>query len=90
MLGWREKYGRDVVKGGTSVGWQRANQLANRENLSLSTVKRIHSFLSRHKENAKINPDFKGEPWRDRGYVAYNLWGGKSMVSWAKRISENE
>tara|TARA_Y100001973_G_scaffold78808_1_gene115741 strand:+ start:409 stop:2655 length:2247 start_codon:yes stop_codon:yes gene_type:complete len=90
MLGWREKYGRDVVKGGTVVGWQRANQLANRENLSLSTVKRIHSFLSRHKENAKINPKFKGEPWKDKGYVAYNLWGGQAMVSWAKRISENE
>lgn len=89
MLEWREKYGRSVVQGGTSVGWQRANQLAKREALSLSTVKRINSFLARHKENAKIDPKFKDEPWRDKGYVAYNLWGGASMVSWAKRISEN-
>lgn len=89
MLEWREKYGRSVVQGGTSVGWQRANQLAKREALSLSTVKRINSFLARHKENAKIDPQYKDEPWRDKGYVAYNLWGGAAMVAWAKRISEN-
>lgn len=88
MLEWREKYGRDVVQGGTNVGWTRASQLASREALSLETVKRVHSFLSRHKDNAKIDPKFKDEPWRDKGYVAYNLWGGASMVSWAKRISE--
>jgi len=90
MLEWREKYGRDVVKGGTRVGWERANQLASRESLSLDTVKRINSFLARHEDNAKISEEYKNEPWRDNGYVAYNLWGGKSMVSWARRISDNE
>ena len=90
MLDWREKYGRDEVQGGTAVGWQRANQLANRETLSLSTVKRVNSFLARHEDNAKIDPKYKDTPWKDKGYVAYNLWGGASMVSWAKRISENE
>ena len=90
MLDWREKYGRDEVQGGTAVGWQRANQLANREALSLSTVKRVNSFLARHEDNAKIDPKYKDTPWKDKGYVAYNLWGGASMVSWAKRISENE
>lgn len=90
MLDWREKYGRDEVKGGTAVGWQRANQLASREALSLTTVKRVHSFLARHEDNAKIDPKYKDTPWKDKGYVAYNLWGGASMVSWAKRISENE
>jgi len=90
MLEWREKYGRDVVKGGTRVGWERANQLANRESLSLDTVKRINSFLARHEDNAKISQEYRDEPWRDNGYVAYNLWGGKSMVSWARRISDNE
>ena len=90
MLEWREKYGRDQVKGGTRVGWERANQLANREALSLDTVKRVHSFLSRHEENAKIADEYKDEPWKDKGYVAYNLWGGKAMVSWAKRIANND
>lgn len=90
MLEWREKYGRDVVDAGTPTGWQRANQLANREPISLDTVKRINSFLARHKDNAKIAEEYKGEPWKDKGYVAYNLWGGEAMVSWAKRIAENE
>ena len=89
MLEWREKYGRDVVQGGTRVGWERANQLANREALSLDTVKRINSFLARHEENAVISDEFKGEPWKDKGYVAFNLWGGAAMQSWAKRIAEN-
>lgn len=88
MLEWREKYGRDVVKGGTEVGWKRANQIASRSNLSLDVVKRIHSFLSRHEENAKISDEYKNEPWRDRGYVAYNLWGGAAMKNWAKKIAE--
>lgn len=90
MLEWREKYGRDVVKGGTEVGWKRANQIANRENLSLDVVKRVHSFLSRHKENATIAEEYKDEPWKDRGYVAYNLWGGAAMVNWAKKIAERD
>jgi HK97 family phage portal protein len=90
MLEWLEKYGRDEVQAGTPTGWQRANQLANREALSLSTVKRVNSFLARHEDNAKIDPKYKDTPWKDKGYVAYNLWGGASMVSWAKRISENE
>lgn len=90
MLEWRDKYGRDVVTAGTPTGWQRANQLAKREPLSLDTVKRVHSFLSRHEDNAVISDQYKGEPWKDKGYVAYNLWGGKAMASWAKRIAENE
>jgi hypothetical protein len=89
MLEWRKKYGRDVVKGGTEVGWKRANQLANRESISLDTVKRIHSFLARHEDNAKISEEYRNEPYKDKGYVAYNLWGGKAMISWAKKISQN-
>ena len=33
---------------GTIVGWTRAGQLARGETLSLSTVKRMYSFFSRH------------------------------------------
>ncbi len=33
---------------GTMVGWTRADQLARGESLSLSTVKRMYSFFSRH------------------------------------------
>ena len=31
MIEWREKHGRDEVKGGTAVGWQRAASLSARE-----------------------------------------------------------
>ena len=84
MIEWREKYGRDVVTAGTEVGWRRASQLANRENISLDVVKRMAQF-NRHRENAKIDPKYKGEPWKDKGYVAWNLWGGTAGVDWAIR-----
>ena len=84
MIEWRKKYGRDVVTAGTEVGWRRASQLANRENISLDVVKRMAQF-NRHRENAKIDPKYKGEPWKDNGYVAWNLWGGTAGVDWAIR-----
>lgn len=87
MIEWREKYGRDVVQGGTEAGWRRANQLANREPLSLDVVSRMAQF-NRHRENATIDPQYKGEPWKDRGYVAWNLWGGTAGVDWAIRTME--
>lgn len=84
MIEWREKYGREVVKGGTEVGWQRASQLAKREKLSVDVISRMAQF-NRHRENAEINPKFKNEPWKDNGYVAWNLWGGSAGVDWAIR-----
>ena len=80
-LKWREEYG-DEVKGGTRVGWTRANQLANREPLSRSTVARMAAF-NRHRKNSEIAPEYKSEPWKDRGYVAWLIWGGTSGVNWA-------
>lgn len=88
MLEWREKYGRDVVKGGTEVGWKRANQLANRDAISIDVISRMAQF-NRHRENAKIADEYKDEPWKDRGYVAWNLWGGTAGVDWAiKKMEE--
>ena len=84
VIAWRDKYGRDKVKGGTVVGWQRANQLAKKENLSLSTVKRMAQF-NRHRKNSEVDPKYKSTPWLDRGYVAWLLWGGTSGVDWAIR-----
>lgn len=84
MIEWLEKYGRDVVKGGTKVGWQRASQLAKREKLSVDVISKMAQF-NRHRENAEINPKFKDEPWKDNGYVAWNLWGGSAGVDWAIR-----
>ena len=88
MIDWREKYGRDEERRGTSVGWQRASSLSKRESLSESTVARMAQF-NRHRENATIDPKFKDTPWKDNGYVAWNLWGGTSGVNWAiKKIKQ--
>ena len=81
VLRWREKHG-DEVKGMTRVGWTRANQLARKQKISRDTIARMASF-KRHEKNAKINPDFKSTPWKDKGYVAWLGWGGTSGINWA-------
>ena len=88
-LDFRDEHG-DEVKAGTRVGWTRANQLANREELSLETVKRMHSFFSRHDGNQSISDDNKNTPWKDNGYVAWLLWGGDAGKSWAEKIVNKE
>ena len=71
----------------TEVGLARMNQLIAREKLSLSTLKRTFSFLSRTKGGGydKINPDYRDTPWRDKGYVAFLGWGGDAMLKYAER-----
>lgn len=88
MIEWREKYGRDVVKGGTEIGWRRASMLAARNPISVDIISRMAQF-NRHRDNATIADEYKDEPWKDRGYVAWNLWGGTAGVDWAiKKIEE--
>ena len=85
---WKEKHG-DEVKGGTQVGWTRANQLASGEKVSLDIVKRMHSFFSRHEGNKSVSDENKDTPWKDAGYVSHLLWGGDAGKSWAKDIAGN-
>ena len=73
-------------KGGTSVGVARARDIANRKNLSLSTVKRMHSFFSRHAGNEK--PKAGEDRNKDKGYISFLLWGGNPGKKWAKSIVE--
>ena len=72
------------TKCGTSVGWNRARQLANREALSEQDVKDIHAFLSRAKvydQTRFIDDDGK----EICGSIMFAAWGGDSMVKWAAR-----
>ena len=85
VLEWKKKYGSEV-KGMTPVGWARARQLASQSEIPLSTVKRMAAF-NRHRKNATVDPKFKSEPWKDRGYVAWLGWGGTSGIDWAIKIS---
>lgn len=85
---WKEKYGRDIVTAGTAVGWQRAHQLAKGEALSKDVVSRMAQF-NRHRKNSTIAPEFKDEPWKDKGYVAWLIWGGDEGVDWAMKTMED-
>ena len=66
-------------QGGTAVGLARANQFANREPVSLDTVRRTFSFLSR----AKVYYEPGSET---PGTQAYLLWGGPAGLTWARSI----
>ena len=89
-LKWRDEHGRDEVDGGTEVGWARANQLAKGEKLSRDVVSRMAQF-NRHRKNSKISAEYKDEPWKDRGYIAWLIWGGDEGVDWAmKKMDEIE
>ena len=74
---------------GTAVGWTRAGQLARGESLSLSTVKRMYSFFSRHEV------DKKGKDWDNaenpsNGKIMWLAWGGDAGFSWSRKIVERE
>ena len=84
VLKWIDEYGRDEVDGMTETGLARANQLCNRENISEETIGRMAAF-ERHRENSTIAEEYKGTPWKDKGYVAWLGWGGDAGVEWASR-----
>ena len=66
----------------TQVGKVRAQQLADGEPISLETIKRMYSYLSR------------AETYYDKtdtqacGTISYLLWGGKSALSWSRNKLE--
>ena len=66
-------------QGGTAVGLARANQFANREPVSLDTVRRTFSFLSRARVYYKPGSETPGTQ-------AYLLWGGPAGLVWARSI----
>ena len=71
------------MKCATQVGKVRAQQLANRENLSLDTIRRMRSFLIRQKDNYELQ---RGRKAYDKcGYISYLLWGGPSALTWSEK-----
>lgn len=62
----------------TQVGKVRGQQLARKEKFTVSTLKRIYSYLSRAAEYYDPSkPDACGT-------ISYLLWGGKSMLNWTE------
>jgi hypothetical protein len=65
---------------GTDVGKQRANQLAKGEPITLDTIKRMYSYLSRHEVDLDSSKGYDD----GCGKLMYDSWGGKSALSWAE------
>jgi hypothetical protein len=69
-------------QGMTPVGLARANQLANRDPVSLDTVVRMVSYFARHEV------DKQGATWDEqgKGWQAWHGWGGDEGRDWANQI----
>lgn len=62
----------------TQVGKIRAQQLAQKENISVETLKRMYSYLSRAQE-------YYDEGNKEAcGTISYLLWGGKAGLRWSE------
>jgi hypothetical protein len=62
----------------TQVGKVRAQQLAQKQPLSVQTIKRMYSYLSRAQEY------YDEGDTTSCGYISYMLWGGLSARRWAE------
>jgi len=78
-VAWAEKNGWGSC--GTAVGKQRASQLAKGEPISIDTLKRMYSYLSRHKGDLTTSKDYKGSC----GKLMYDAWGGEAGLTYSGR-----
>lgn len=73
---------KQASEAGIGSGVQRASDIKNGEKLSPETVKRMHSFFSRHsayKHKHKTDP-------KGRARISWLLWGGDAGQAWAAKI----
>ena len=78
VLEWVDKNGWGSC--GTAVGKRRASQLASRSNLTVSTIKRMYSFLSRHAKDLEASKSYSD----GCGKLMYDAWGGKAALRWSR------
>ena len=64
---------------GTEVGKIRANQLAKGEPISVDTIQRMYSYLSRHEVDLNTSKTYSD----GCGKLMYDSWGGLSAKSWS-------
>jgi hypothetical protein len=75
-LKWAEENGWGDC--GEATGKLRANQIANKENLTRETIARISGFR-RHQQNKDV-------PYSEGcGGLMWDAWGGDAMINWAER-----
>ena len=78
VLEWVDKNGWGSC--GTAVGKRRASQLASKSNLTVSTIKRMYSFLSRHAKDLEVSTSYSD----GCGKLMYDAWGGKAALRWSR------
>jgi hypothetical protein len=87
-LKWKED---GKAKGaGTAVGWGRASDIVAGRSMSLSVVKRMYSFFSRHEVDKKGKGFYSGPDFPSKGRVMWDAWGGDAGYSWSRKIAERE
>ena len=74
------------VSCGTPIGWTRSSQLCDRRPISLETVKRMASYLSRHKVDLESSKSYDD----GCGLLMWDAWGGTEAIAWTERILKRE
>lgn len=72
-------------RAGTPVGLARANQLANGDNVSESTLLRMWSYLSRAEYDYKRAKAKGLDLESSKAIQAYYLWGGPAAFAWVRK-----
>jgi hypothetical protein len=70
---------------GTQVGKTRASQLSKGGPISVDTIKRMYSYLSRHKSDLTSSKSYDD----GCGKLMYDSWGGEPALKWAERKIES-
>ena len=64
---------------GTPVGKRRANQLSKCQKITVDTIKRMNSYLTRHAKDLQKSTSY-GDGC---GKLMYDSWGGKAGLRWS-------
>ena len=70
---------------GTPVGWGRARDIVAGRSMSLSVVRRMYSFFSRHEVDKK-GKDFNNTSNPSNGRIMWDAWGGDAGFAWSRAI----
>ena len=87
-LKWKED--GKATGAGTPVGWGRATDIVAGRGMSLSTVKRMYSFFSRHEVDKKGKGFYDGPEFPSNGRIMWDAWGGDGGFSWSRAIVNRE
>jgi len=84
---WRED--GEATGAGTPVGWGRARDIVAGRSMSLSVVRRMFSFFSRHEVDKQAEGFSAGEEgYPSNGRIMWDAWGGDAGFSWSRAIVE--